>query len=304
MAAPVRIRPHRRVPVLLLLSITLSFMLMLSYNPSYLNYDIKRVFRVVSRVSNPSIGKVRLTCYLNQLGYEGKESMPRLSLHHSDTQSSMNSHRVPHNPQLKTHVLPWRILPYGSYRYDDPDFGGHNQPFVYAADISATIPLNSEAMYVLGDGDGLGSGLINIFEDPDEKDEKFTSGDVQISLRMYYNSPQMVKFTNISYVQSPQGERGLRIHVSYAIRSFCLLGIDERCDIALLDSRTAGYERRLGTQIHCHNCKTAPLLTWLPSTAAQLPYTPPQLRACRRRPRRESALQIHNVVILKSTYVH
>lgn len=127
--------------------------------------------------------------------------------------------RVSPTPQLKTHLIPWRTLPRGSYQYEDPDYGIHNQPFVLAADVAARIPTSSEAIYILADGDGLAPGHIRIMED---QDGVLPHNKVQINVRIYANTNQAIHGTNVSYVQSHHREIGIRINVSLTTPSSLL----------------------------------------------------------------------------------
>lgn len=113
------------------------------------------------------------------------------------------------NNHLSAHSLPWKVLPKGIY-FEPEDTDGSGTPYAYAADLSAEIPVSSESMSVLAEGAGFGSGVINIFEDSEDKH----AGDVHVDVRMFYNAPQILKLTNISYVQAPGNENGVRIHVS------------------------------------------------------------------------------------------
>ena len=120
---------------------------------------------------------------------------------------------MPRNPSLHGHILPWRILPHDSYRYDNPKFGVHSQPFAFAADVAARIPISSESIYIIGDAEDLCTGLISFTEDDGEGD-MLPSNKLQVNLRIYSHTHEMIHATDVSYVRSHQGDIGLRIHVS------------------------------------------------------------------------------------------
>lgn len=67
-------------------------------------------------------------------------------------------------------------------------------------------------MYILSEGDNLGAGAIHIYED---SEDKLVGSDLLVDVRVFYNSPEVQKATNISFVHDAlHGENGVRIRVS------------------------------------------------------------------------------------------
>ena len=198
-----------------------------------------------------------------------------------------------HPSQPKTHLLPWRVLPESSYHYDDEEFGIHNKPFAFAADVAARIPITAEAIYILADNDQLGGGLISIAED---EDGILPSNKLQITMRVYADSHDIIRATNVSYVQSHHKEIGLRIHVR------------EKTHYTLVrySYSTPEYNHSgtwLHPQIHSHQRDSTPIYDFLPLTIIELPNTPPQLCSRHWRPFEKGPLQHHYAVIFQPAHV-
>ena len=107
----------------------------------------------------------------------------------------------------KVYSLPWKVQPRGSYVPNQE----HGTSYSYVADLAAELPISSKEMYILADGDHMGSGVINIYED---NQNKLTGSDILVDVKMFYDNPMVLGMTEISYVHSPKNENGVRMTVS------------------------------------------------------------------------------------------
>jgi hypothetical protein len=104
--------------------------------------------------------------------------------------------------------LPWKSQPKGSY------VKAAGTSFSYVADLTAELPIASKELHILADGDTFGNGSINIYED---NEDKLVGTDLLVDVRMYYDDPELLKMTDITYVHTANQENGLRIHVSVVL---------------------------------------------------------------------------------------
>ncbi|KAI0086961.1 hypothetical protein BDY19DRAFT_957668 [Irpex rosettiformis] len=112
----------------------------------------------------------------------------------------------PRQPQ--TYSLPWKVQPRGNYTPAED----RNTSYAYAADLTAELPATSSAMYILSEDDSLGAGAIHIYED---SEDKLVGSDLLVDIRVFYNSPQIQKALNISFVHNaPQNENGVRFRTT------------------------------------------------------------------------------------------
>lgn len=119
------------------------------------------------------------------------------------------SHAKEHEEhQPHTFPLPWKVQPRGKYTPAED----RSTSYAYAADLTAELPVTSAVMYILSEGDNLGAGAIHVYED---SEDKLVGSDLLVDVRVFYNSPEVQKATNISFVHDAlHNENGVRIRVS------------------------------------------------------------------------------------------
>jgi hypothetical protein len=87
------------------------------------------------------------------------------------------------------------------------------------------LPIASETMYILSEGEDLAAGAINVYED---SDNKLIGSDIHVDIHVYYDSPEVQKATSISLVHAAH-ESGVRIHVSTESFGFTSMIPDQYC---------------------------------------------------------------------------
>lgn len=181
--------------------------------PNKDNCDVKRVFRAVSTPMSPS---TPCQAHLCLVYFQLSASSSKESLHSPPWTPSREKSSHPLSKSVgaadlpKAFHLPWKLQPKGSYAPQQEA----GTSYAYVADLSAELPVLSKEVYVLAEGDLLGNGVINIYED---NENKLVGSDLLVDVKMYYDDPMALKMTEISYAHSPKDENGVRIHVSNVI---------------------------------------------------------------------------------------
>ncbi|KAI0086962.1 hypothetical protein BDY19DRAFT_995394 [Irpex rosettiformis] len=157
------------------------------------NLEIKRVFRALGQGSTSS-----------------KESFPSSPRTPIRERFHPLSKSVIAKDLPKVYSLPWKPQPGGRYVPNQE----YCTAYPYVADLAAELPVSSKELYILADGDHFGNGVINVYED---NENKLVGSDIFVDVKMYYDNPIAVKMTDISYVHSMKNENGVRITTSPAI---------------------------------------------------------------------------------------
>lgn len=107
---------------------------------------------------------------------------------------------------LSGDVVPWNVLPEGTYTYQAPG-ERYGQTYRYAADAAVDLPLSADTLYLAAQGSGF-SGVVNINDDGQR------GADVaRVDIRMYYTAQRLAEDSKVWKEQPGRGQNGLRITV-------------------------------------------------------------------------------------------